>query len=112
VCGSACPDTLAALLSKCAEGLAGEGGKIAGLRPLGGGATPLRLTSAVALSALSLLAADRLARIRICPNCAWLFLDGSRNASRLWCDMAVCGNRQKARRHYRRRLGVRGDDHA
>ena len=45
----------------------------------------------------------QIARLRICPNCSWLFLDRSRNCSRLWCDMAVCGNRQKARRHYRRR---------
>ena len=47
--------------------------------------------------------AGALARLRICPNCNWLFIDRSRNASRLWCDMAVCGNRRKASRHYRRR---------
>ncbi|TIT75254.1 MAG: hypothetical protein E5W57_23105, partial [Mesorhizobium sp.] len=47
------------------------------------------------------------ARLRICPNCSWLFVDRSRNSSRLWCDMAVCGNRQKANRYYRRRTAVR-----
>jgi predicted RNA-binding Zn ribbon-like protein len=26
----------------------------------------------------------------------------SRNHSRRWCDMGDCGNRAKARRHYRR----------
>ena len=52
------------------------------------------------VSALSLLAGDAWKRIRICPNCRWLFLDRSRNSSRLWCDMSVCGNRHKARRHY------------
>ncbi|TIR89379.1 CGNR zinc finger domain-containing protein, partial [Mesorhizobium sp.] len=26
---------------------------------------------------------------------------------RLWCDMAVCGNRQKANRYYRRRTAAR-----
>ena len=41
-------------------------------------------------------------RLKICPNCQWLFLDRSRNRSRAWCDMAVCGNRAKASRHYRR----------
>jgi predicted RNA-binding Zn ribbon-like protein len=27
-----------------------------------------------------------------------LFLDTSRNHTRRWCDMKVCGNRMKARR--------------
>ncbi len=63
----------------------------------------LGLAAAVALSGLSLLRPDRLARIRTCPNCDWLFFDRSRNGSRIWCDMAVCGNRAKARRHHRRR---------
>ncbi|HEY5818590.1 MAG TPA: CGNR zinc finger domain-containing protein [Mesorhizobium sp.] len=65
--------------------------------------TDLSLASAAALSALSLLPDAR--RVRICQNCRWLFLDRSRNGSRRWCDMAVCGNRQKARRHYQRRAG-------
>jgi predicted RNA-binding Zn ribbon-like protein len=43
-------------------------------------------------------------RIRECEadNCAWLFMDHSKNQSRRWCDMKVCGNREKARRFYRR----------
>lgn len=61
----------------------------------------IELETAVALSALSLL--PEVHRIRICLNCHWLFVDRSRNRSRRWCDMAVCGNRQKAMRHYRRR---------
>ena len=61
----------------------------------------------VAQSAADLLIAPELAEVRICeaPDCAWLFLDHSRNRSRRWCDMKVCGNRQKARRHYRRTHG-------
>jgi predicted RNA-binding Zn ribbon-like protein len=57
----------------------------------------------VAYSAAELLASPERARVRECaaPGCAWLFLDRSRNRSRRWCDMAVCGNRAKARRHYR-----------
>ena len=42
-------------------------------------------------------------KMRACPNCGWLFLDRSRNGSRIWCDMAVCGNRQKARLNYQKR---------
>jgi predicted RNA-binding Zn ribbon-like protein len=63
---------------------------------------PVAFEAAVAISALSLLQPQKIGRIRICANCCWLFLDESRNRSRIWCDMAVCGNRQKARRHYRR----------
>jgi predicted RNA-binding Zn ribbon-like protein len=41
-------------------------------------------------------------RIRQCanPECLWLFIDASKNGTRRWCDMAACGNRAKARRHY------------
>ena len=42
--------------------------------------------------------------VRRCANlaCLWLFVDASRTATRRWCDMASCGNRDKARRHYLR----------
>jgi predicted RNA-binding Zn ribbon-like protein len=30
-------------------------------------------------------------------DCRWAFVDHARNHSRQWCDMRVCGNRQKAR---------------
>ena len=62
----------------------------------------LSLDTATAQSALTLAANPEPDRLKICPNCGWLFLDRSRNRSRTWCDMAVCGNRTKARRHYRR----------
>jgi predicted RNA-binding Zn ribbon-like protein len=57
-----------------------------------------------AQSAAELLTSDKLRTLRFCeaPDCQWLFLDNSRNRSRRWCDMTSCGNRQKARRHYRR----------
>jgi predicted RNA-binding Zn ribbon-like protein len=43
-------------------------------------------------------------RIRQCANekCLWLFLDASKSGTRRWCDMAACGNRAKAQRHYAR----------
>ena len=55
-------------------------------------------------SAADLLTSDKLDRIRRCSEekCGWLFLDMSRNRSRKWCDMKDCGNRTKARRHYKR----------
>lgn len=69
----------------------------------------LNFEAALATSALSLLAGQEWRRVRICRNCDWLFVDRSRNGSRLWCDMSVCGNRQKARRHYERRKAATGD---
>jgi len=61
------------------------------------------LEAATAHSVLRLLALPDATRLKICPNCGWLFLDRSKNRSRAWCDMAVCGNRAKASRHYHRR---------
>lgn len=52
----------------------------------------------------SLLTSEELHRLGQCAGdgCGWLFLDMSRNHSRRWCAMEDCGNRAKARRHYRR----------
>jgi predicted RNA-binding Zn ribbon-like protein len=38
-------------------------------------------------------------RLKACPSdsCRWAFYDRSRNRSRTWCAMSVCGNRAKAR---------------
>ncbi|MER9076335.1 CGNR zinc finger domain-containing protein [Mesorhizobium sp. M0904] len=95
-------------LEACADGLA-DGRTEIGTpgKPFGDPATPIAFEAALAVSALSLLRSDTIARLRICPNCSWLFVDKSRNSSRLWCDMAVCGNRQKANRYYRRRTAAR-----
>jgi predicted RNA-binding Zn ribbon-like protein len=40
-------------------------------------------------------------------DCAWLFVDTTRNRSRQWCSMRSCGNREKARRHYQRQRASR-----
>ena len=39
-------------------------------------------------------------RLKACRSdtCQFAFIDTARNRSRTWCDMAVCGNRAKARR--------------
>ncbi|MER9159880.1 CGNR zinc finger domain-containing protein [Mesorhizobium sp. M0510] len=102
--GAVATTDLPGFLRACGDGLAGSRTEIgAPGRPFGDPLTPIAFEAALAVSALSLLRDDTVARLRICPNCTWLFVDRSRNSSRLWCDMAVCGNRQKASRHYRRR---------
>jgi predicted RNA-binding Zn ribbon-like protein len=56
-------------------------------------------------SAAELLTSEDRRQVRECAGtaCTWLFLDRSRNRSRRWCSMESCGNRAKARRHYRRK---------
>ncbi|HKX31674.1 MAG TPA: ABATE domain-containing protein [Blastocatellia bacterium] len=56
----------------------------------------------VVRAAAELLTSGDLKGLRECPGegCGWLFIDQSRNQSRRWCSMEVCGNRAKARRHY------------
>jgi len=58
----------------------------------------------IARSAADLLTEGPLGAIRRCQGraCGCLFVDTSRNRSRRWCDMRVCGNRAKARRHHQR----------
>ena len=44
-------------------------------------------------------------RLKSCERdvCRWAFYDHSKNRSGHWCSMAVCGQREKNRRAYRRR---------
>jgi predicted RNA-binding Zn ribbon-like protein len=58
----------------------------------------------IARSAADLLTDGPLGSVRVCEgrSCGWVFLDTSRNRTRRWCDMRICGNRAKARRHQER----------
>ncbi|MGA7106841.1 MAG: CGNR zinc finger domain-containing protein [Terracidiphilus sp.] len=51
-------------------------------------------------AASRLLVSESVQKVRECgnPDCRWLFLDTSKNHTRRWCDMKICGNRMKARR--------------
>ena len=62
-----------------------------------------RLRLALATTALDATSLER-SRVRRCgsPRCVLLYYDTTKNRSRRWCDMAVCGNRAKANAHYRR----------
>ena len=52
----------------------------------------------ITVSALELLLDADFSRIKQCRgnHCGWLFYDSTKNKSRQWCDMSVCGNRAKA----------------
>jgi predicted RNA-binding Zn ribbon-like protein len=68
---------------------------------------PDRPLGPVLESAAALLRDGPLDRLRQCPGpdgwCGWLFLDCTRNGSRRWCSMAVCGNPAKMRARAARR---------
>ena len=79
------------------------------LVPAGGGFAlawegddPDRILWPLACSALDLLRAGPLDRLKRCHQCRWLFLDTSRNRSRRWCSMDECGVRIKMRRYRER----------
>lgn len=57
-----------------------------------------RLLWPVAWSAARLLDSPDLTRLKACDGCGKLFLDGSRNRSRRWCDKGGCGNRANVAR--------------
>lgn len=54
----------------------------------------------LAVQAAALLTSDDLLRLKACatPDCDWLFLDTSKNGRRRWCQMNVCGAKEKAKR--------------
>jgi len=54
----------------------------------------------IARAAARLVTSPSLARVRPCAadDCGWWFLDDTKNGSRRWCDMKICGNRDKVRR--------------
>jgi predicted RNA-binding Zn ribbon-like protein len=55
-------------------------------------------------AAANLLTSPDCRHVRECSDntCRWLFLDRSKNHSRRWCEMRICGNRAKAQRFYAR----------
>jgi hypothetical protein len=60
------------------------------------------LAGALLLSLRELSQADRPLKRCQNPACRWLFIDRSKNRTRQWCEMGVCGNRAKAARFKRR----------
>lgn len=52
-------------------------------------------------------------RLKVCGEvgCQWAFVDSSKNRSRSWCSMRVCGNRAKTRAYRARRQVASGSRH-
>jgi predicted RNA-binding Zn ribbon-like protein len=58
------------------------------------------IATPVVRAAIDLLTTSAIDRVRLCADstCGWLFADTTRSGTRRWCDMKVCGNRNKVRR--------------
>jgi predicted RNA-binding Zn ribbon-like protein len=61
----------------------------------------------LAWATVELLGEGPLDRMKRCSGCRWLFLDQSKNRSRHWCSMEVCGTDAKKRRYVERRRAAR-----
>ncbi|MDN3356474.1 CGNR zinc finger domain-containing protein [Actinomadura sp. DC4] len=61
----------------------------------------------VAVAVMTSAADGTWPRLKVCraTSCRWAFLDTSKNRSRTWCSMRMCGNRTKTRA-YRARRGL------
>lgn len=72
------------------------------LEPAGAGAE--RAIAAMLAIAHAAMADGTWQRLRACrkSSCRFAYYDHSKNGSRAWCSMAVCGNREKAERRRRR----------
>jgi predicted RNA-binding Zn ribbon-like protein len=81
-------------------GFAGPGDLVRGVRTI--------CFYPVLTAATDLLTSVLRGLVRQCEDagCGWLFLDRSNARKRRWCSMADCGNRNKARKYYRREAGL------
>ncbi|MGE0845469.1 MAG: CGNR zinc finger domain-containing protein [Flavobacteriaceae bacterium] len=64
---------------------------------------PASAAAAIGEGFVALLYSRDFERMKQCPNCHWFFIDRTRNGSRRWCDMATCGNGEKAAKRRDRR---------
>ncbi|GIH77691.1 hypothetical protein Plo01_41200 [Planobispora longispora] len=67
----------------------------------------------IAAAVMALHAEGAWPRLKVCTEstCQWAFVDSSKNRSRSWCSMKVCGNRTKTRAYRARRQTETGSRH-
>ncbi|GGS46556.1 hypothetical protein GCM10010156_01550 [Planobispora rosea] len=67
----------------------------------------------IAAAVMAVHAEGNWPRLKVCTEstCQWAFLDSSKNRSRSWCSMKVCGNRTKTRAYRARRQSETSSRH-
>lgn len=65
--------------------------------------------ASLALAWARIVLTGEAARLKRCAqdSCGWVFWDVSKNRSRRWCSMRICGNRAKARSYAARQRELR-----
>jgi predicted RNA-binding Zn ribbon-like protein len=96
-------DVLAGLPVRVSLGAAARPALLPALLPAGGGIAGG--LSGLAAAIMATAADGTWPRLKVCQEdtCRWAFLDTSKNRSRSWCSMQVCGNRTKTRAYRARR---------
>lgn len=61
----------------------------------------MQVTAPVVIAFHELLLTEEIKKVKQCSRerCEWLFIDKTKNGSRQWCTMNICGNREKAKRY-------------
>ncbi|MGC0415114.1 CGNR zinc finger domain-containing protein [Embleya sp. AB8] len=79
----------------------GADGRPAGFVPAQELPPAARALATLTIAWSELVGSGESTRLKRCAEhgCAWVFWDVSKNRSRRWCSMRVCGNRTKARRY-------------
>jgi predicted RNA-binding Zn ribbon-like protein len=62
----------------------------------GGTGVPRALSSILAVGYKATVTGE-FPRFKACKGCGWAYYDESKNSSRRWCDMGVCGSKTKVR---------------
>lgn len=57
----------------------------------------------VVSAAVRLIESPDIQKIRICPVCNSLFVDGSRRGNRVWCHVDTCGGARKSLKYFERK---------
>ncbi|MFB7026765.1 MULTISPECIES: CGNR zinc finger domain-containing protein [unclassified Streptomyces] len=80
------------------------------LVPAPGGPPARTALARIAAAWAEIVLSGHVHRLKRCAEhtCGWVFWDASKNHSRRWCSMRVCGNRTKSRRYATRRRDLAG----
>lgn len=70
-------------------------------------ASPRSALDELVAAAVDLLRYGRVDRLKACPGCGFLFLDGTKNGTRRWCSMEDCGTQAKMQRYVAKRAASR-----
>lgn len=68
----------------------------------GGTGVARALSSLLAIGYQATLTGE-FSRFKACKGCGWAFYDESKNGSKIWCDMGLCGTRSKMKAYRSRK---------